>query len=125
MCYRKLTTVGIDTKLVNDIIIIVNNSIEPRVYAVSQLFIKLNSFYGSHSFLSTVFTTTCPCGERDKSSPLFPPTSLRSILSSFSNLCQGSPSCPIPSYFPSKFSSLQDDNSISNNAVKRFFSGTG
>jgi len=38
MGYHKLTTVGIDTKLVNDIIIIVNNPIEPCVYAIANSF---------------------------------------------------------------------------------------
>jgi hypothetical protein len=53
-----------------------------------------------------------------------PSTSSRSTLISFSNLRQGPPNGPIPSHFSAKISSLQDNNSIINRAVKRVFNGT-
>jgi len=51
-----------------------------------------------------------------------PSTPLRSILISSSDLRQGPPNGLIPSYFAAKISSLQDNNSIINNAVKHVFS---
>ena len=71
-----------------------------------------------------MFTTTCPYPGRDKSSPRPPPTFLISILISFSHLRQCPPSDPVPSYLPPKISSLPDNNSITNNAVKHVFKGT-